>query len=73
MLMMVVSERTLPYLSYLACICFQTLMNVAMVTASSYVQMFPDPIPAHATLVSPSMKMEDLAKVCDMCDNLDTI
>lgn len=48
-------------------------MNVAMVTASSYVQMFLDPIPVRATLVSPSMMMEDHAKVCDMCDNLDTL
>lgn len=50
----------------IACICFQTLTNVAMVTASNSVQMFLDPIPVRATLVSPSMRMEDLAKVCDV-------
>jgi hypothetical protein len=47
-------------------------MNVAMVTASSSVQMFQDPIPVHATLVSPSTTMEGLAKVCHVHNNLDT-
>lgn len=48
-------------------------MNVATATASSCVRMFLDPIPVHATLVLPSMRMEGLAKVCDANDNLNTI
>lgn len=48
-------------------------MNVAMVTASSSVRMFLDPILVHAILVLPSMRMEGLAKVCDVHDNLDTM
>lgn len=47
-------------------------MSVAMVTASSSVRMFLDPILVHATLVLPSMRMEGLAKVCGTRDNLDT-
>lgn len=46
-------------------------MNVAMATASSCVRMFLDPIPVHATLVLPSMRMEGLAKVRDTNDKLD--
>lgn len=49
--------------------CLQTLMNVAMATVSSCVRMFLDPIPVHATLASPSMRMEGLAKVGDVTDN----
>lgn len=59
-------------LSYLECFCFQTLMNVAMATASSCARMFLDPIPAHATPALPSTRMEGLAKVCDMSRNANT-
>ena len=48
-------------------------MNVAMATASSCVRMFLDLIPVRATLVSPSTRMEGLAKVCDVNDNLNTM
>lgn len=48
-------------------------MSVAMVTASSSVPMFLDLTPAHATLVLPSMRMEGLAKVCDVHNNLDVL
>lgn len=48
-------------------------MNVAMATASNFVQMFLDPIPAPATLVLPSTRMEGLAKVCEESDLLNTV
>ena len=48
-------------------------MNVVMATASSCARMFPDLIPVHATLVLPSTRMEGLAKVCDVNDNLNTV
>lgn len=44
-------------------------MNVAMATVSSCVRMFLDPIPVHATLASPSTRMEGLAKVGDVTDD----
>lgn len=59
-------------MSYLACFCFQTLMNVAMAIASSCARMFLDPIPVLATLVLPSTRMEGLAKVCDANGNSNT-
>lgn len=48
-------------------------MNVATATASNFVQMFLDPIPAPATLVLPSTRMEGLAKVCEASDLLNTV
>lgn len=48
-------------------------MNVAMATVSSCVRMFLDPIPVHATLASPSTRMEGLAKVGDVTDNWNTV